>query len=80
MNNGTRYNDSRTSALYQLLSPDGYYTYLGLEKPVVKSATGFSFDHHQDVDKDDDEFSAMIEMIHKNYRKLSLKHHPDRFV
>lgn len=79
MNNGAKDNTSRTSALYQLLSPDGYYSYLGLEKPAMKFATRFSLDHHHhDDDPNDDELNAMVELIHKNYRKLSLKHHPDR--
>ena len=79
MNNGVKDKSNRTSALYQLLSPDGYYSYLGLEKPVMKFGTRFSLDHHHhDDDQNDDELKSMIELIHKNYRKLSLKHHPDR--
>jgi curved DNA-binding protein CbpA len=46
-----------TDAKMQLLSPDGYYTYLGVPRDNVM------------VDED---------LIKKNYRKLSLKHHPDR--
>lgn len=53
--------DSKTGppseAMITLLSPDGYYLYLG----IPKSEGG--------VDPD---------VIKKNYRKLSLKHHPDR--
>lgn len=44
-----------TAAMMQLLSPDGYYTYLGIPRDTV----------------DED-------LIKKNYRRLSLKHHPDR--
>jgi hypothetical protein len=58
---------SSSSALHQLLSPDGYYTYLQIPK---------SNDPLLDVSK-----STTIpdkDLIVKNYRKLSLKHHPDR--
>lgn len=63
-----------SGALHTLLSPDGYYTYLGIAKPPSntssstllkeKSAPG---DHT--IDKT---------LIQKNYRKLSLRLHPDR--
>jgi cation transport ATPase len=43
-------------ALMLLLSPDGYYTYLSIEKST-------------NIDE---------ELVKKNYRRLSLKHHPDR--
>jgi len=49
-----------TSALYQLLSPDGYYHYLSIPKCSDQSS---KIDH---------------ELIRKSYRRLSLKHHPDR--
>lgn len=48
-----------SAALLQLLSPDGYYTYLN----IAKMTDGGDIDEEQ---------------IKKNYRKLSLKHHPDR--
>lgn len=38
----------------ELIAPDGYYKYLGVEKPVDEDA------------------------VKKAYRKLSLKHHPDK--
>lgn len=63
---------SRTSALYQLLSPDGYYTYLGLDKPIVNRSTRFQ--PSEEIQED----PVLNEQINKNYRKLSLKHHPDR--
>ena len=47
-----------SAALMQLLSPDGYYVYLGIEKPSTN-----------EIDE---------ELVKKNYRRLSLKHHPDR--
>lgn len=49
-----------SEALMQLLAPDGYYTYLQIEKPANEK----------------DEVDSVL--LKKNYRKLSLKHHPDR--
>jgi len=64
---------STKSALHQLLSPDGYYTYLSIPKPNNTTyKTSFSSstdDKKNDVDTD---------KIRKNYRRLSLRHHPDR--
>jgi hypothetical protein len=56
-----------SEALLKLLAPDGYYTYLGIEK--VRPMTT----EHDSVVSEIDE-----ELIKKNYRKLSLRHHPDR--
>jgi curved DNA-binding protein CbpA len=58
-------NSDSDSALIELLAPDGYYTYLGVTKPLGSA--------------DGKEPSAIDEdVIKKNYRKLSLKHHPDK--
>lgn len=51
-------------AVLLLLSPDGYYTYLGIEKPKPTES-----DPTPALDED---------QIKKNYRRLSLRHHPDR--
>lgn len=48
----------------KMLSPDGYYTYLGIEKPRPTEDNPAPT-----VDED---------LIKKSYRKLSLRHHPDR--
>lgn len=53
-----------SEAVIKLLSPDGYYAYLGIEKPKSTEA-----DPMPSVDE---------EQIKKNYRRLSLRHHPDR--
>jgi hypothetical protein len=61
---------SAPSALHQLLQPDGYYTYLGIPKhhvTTLKSASAAAAENVIDED-----------LVKKNYRKLSLKHHPDR--
>ena len=49
-----------SEAMMQLLAPDGYYKFLGIEK------TG-----SEDIDAD---------LIKKNYRKLSLRHHPGTWI
>ena len=52
--------------MHQLLRPDGYYTYLNIPK---KNVTIPNNGEDNDVD---------LELVKKNYRRLSLKHHPDR--
>jgi DnaJ domain len=56
---------STLEALYILSSPDGYYAYLGIPKPTAATTTEPS----NAID------SALVQ---RQYRKLSLKHHPDR--
>jgi DnaJ domain len=60
-----------SDALMQLWSPDGYYTYLGVPKQTTTSSSSTTTT---------EEGIAMEykDLIKKNYRKLSLKHHPDR--
>mmetsp|Transcript_22708 Transcript_22708/g.37575 ORF Transcript_22708/g.37575 Transcript_22708/m.37575 type:complete len:329 (-) Transcript_22708:157-1143(-) len=53
-----------SEGVMKMLSPDGYYTYLGIEKPRPTEA-----DPNPALDED---------KIKKSYRKLSLRHHPDR--
>jgi hypothetical protein len=60
------------NALHILHSPDGYYTYLGITKytnPVNSASTGT---------KQDDKTINDKSKIEKNYRKASLRLHPDR--
>jgi len=66
------------AALHLLLSPDGYYRYLNVPRPsdAGSSAPGSSAtqqqqqQQQQQVDHND--------AVKKNYRRLSLRHHPDR--
>ena len=51
-----------SQALITLLAPDGYYTYLKIPKTTTTTSDTM-------VDED---------LVKKNYRKLSLKHHPDK--
>ena len=62
-------------ALMELLAPDGYYTYLGLDKATVVTAPSpatsgrLTVPQVGEIDKD---------AVKKAYRKLSRKHHPDK--
>ena len=59
-------------ALMELLSPDGYYHYLGLDKSSVVTAAPESTSLTQKVGEIDED------AVKKAYRKLSRKHHPDK--
>lgn len=70
-------NNTSASALSQLLSPDGYYTYLNipcphLSNPNLNANSAPSKDGPAQADAVD------VDLVKKNYRRLSLKHHPDR--
>lgn len=73
-----------SEALIQLISPDGYYTYLGISKPspseVAAAAENVSSSFlPRNQESDPNNASAIDEdAVKKNYRKLSLKHHPDK--
>lgn len=65
-----------SSAMIELMAPDGYYKYLGVEKPAVPSEAPSP----SDADKAPLLPSADIDadLVKKNYRRLSRKHHPDK--
>lgn len=68
-----------SEAILKLLAPDGYYTYLGIDKPVVARPLTSDGDPTNDTDNSSSSPSVVDEeQIKKNYRKLSLRHHPDR--
>lgn len=62
-----------TSALHTLQSPDGYYTYLQIPKEPATHESLLS-------NNEKNEKKATIDKVkvEKNYRRLSLKLHPDR--
>jgi hypothetical protein len=85
-----------SEALLELLSPDGYYTYLGISKPsshgpstsptASSSSSGSSSGsssssnsnaEHKPLSGSSDP-GVDVDAVKKNYRKLSLKHHPDK--
>eukprot|EP00804_Cyclotella_cryptica_P007505 CCRYP_010610-RB/>CCRYP_010610-RB protein AED:0.38 eAED:0.38 QI:198/1/1/1/1/1/2/1266/404 len=69
---------SSEEALSILLSPDGYYTYLSIPKPDP-STIGPRYLSSQSPNSADNADNAVdIDQVKKNYRRLSLKHHPDR--
>jgi curved DNA-binding protein CbpA len=63
--------ENHTDDLLELMSPDGYYTFLGVEKATVVSTSneGGVSSRVSEVDE---------EAVKKAYRKLSRKHHPDK--
>ena len=68
-------------ALELLLSPDGYYTYLSIPKPDPSSSlTNPYLDAAAASGSSSTPENSIIDLdqVKKNYRRLSLKHHPDR--
>ncbi|KAK1746806.1 hypothetical protein QTG54_002150 [Skeletonema marinoi] len=68
-------------ALELLLSPDGYYTYLSIPKPDPSSSlTNPYLDAAAAAGSSSTPENSIIDLdqVKKNYRRLSLKHHPDR--
>jgi len=67
-------------ALELLLSPDGYYTYLSIPKPDPSSLTNPYLDAALTAGTSSTPENSIIDLdqVKKNYRRLSLKHHPDR--
>jgi len=78
--------NSHLNVLQQLQSPDGYYTYLSITKPTPPAIATNSFlqpKPHAPSDNKDDTTSSSTDTpdkdrIKRNFRKLSLRHHPDR--
>jgi len=71
----------KESALHQMLSPDGYYTYLNIEKPPIEciaSTIPTKYDEKKDTNKKNGSHEVDVEEVKKKYRRLSLQHHPDR--
>ena len=82
--NGQSKNDD--SVLLELLAPDGYYRYLGVTKPMAEIPSTTNTSSSQDKDDPSSRTSGAPasnssideDLVKKNYRKLSLKHHPDK--
>ena len=77
---------SQQDALMQLMSPDGYYTYLGIEKiPVDANSTDDSTTNPLNSSSSSSQqqqaqpqFTIDPDAVKKAYRKLSRRHHPDK--
>mmetsp|Transcript_6630 Transcript_6630/g.14744 ORF Transcript_6630/g.14744 Transcript_6630/m.14744 type:complete len:352 (-) Transcript_6630:14-1069(-) len=67
---------SQQDAKIQLMAPDGYYTYLGVEKRLVEVADATT--SNNPVQPQRTAFTVDVDAVNKNYRKLSRKHHPDK--
>jgi len=66
-----------------LLSPDGYYKYLAISKPTPelhgpKYQETMAAGTGTDTKGSGDGSIVDLDQVKKNYRRLSLKHHPDR--
>lgn len=71
-----------SEAMIQLIAPDGYYTYLNIPKPTAADIAAAAENYTSSFinkGKDDNKVGGVDEdMVKKHYRKLSLKHHPDK--
>lgn len=66
-------------AIEILLSPDGYYKYLGIPRPSNTEVLGPKFKEAMSAsESNNDERPIDLDQVKKNYRRLSLRHHPDR--
>jgi len=65
--NDTSSKNTPSKAMMVMLAPDGYYTYLNIPKPRTGSG-----------DKESSEDQVDLDVVKKNYRKLSIRHHPDK--
>lgn len=64
-----------TEAMMVLMSPDGYYTYLNIPKP---SSTVAAATTSPPSDNTAGDCEVDIDLVKKNYRRLSIRHHPDK--
>jgi hypothetical protein len=72
-------------AMMELLAPDGYYAYLGVEKPPPSAAVLAADPLHRAADDPKQQQQAAAaaaaideDAVRRRYRKLSLQHHPDK--
>ena len=67
--NDTESKKSPSRAMMLMLAPDGYYNYLEISKDHSRTGKETGDDPLLQIDPD---------IVKRNYRKLSIKHHPDK--
>ena len=67
--NDTESKKSPSRAMMLMLAPDGYYNYLEISKDHSRTGKETGDDSLLQIDPD---------IVKRNYRKLSIKHHPDK--
>jgi len=67
--NDTESKKSPSKAMMLMLAPDGYYNYLEISKDHSRTGKETGDDSLLQIDPD---------IVKRNYRKLSIKHHPDK--
>lgn len=67
-----------TAAMMQLMEPDGYYKFLGIDKPSNISKSELSAAPSGAPGSSTTTTNIDTDAVKKNYRKLSLKYHPDK--
>lgn len=67
--NDTESTKSPSRAMMLMLAPDGYYNYLEISKDNSRTGKETGDDSLLQIDPD---------IVKRNYRKLSIKHHPDK--
>ena len=72
-----------TEAMMIMMSPDGYYTYLNIPKPsdasvAEKNNAGGSSTNSPTQPAGQADVVVDVDLVKKNYRRLSIRHHPDK--
>jgi len=62
-----------SKAMMTMLAPDGYYKYLDVPKTAAGAQNSIGLDTDEDPLMQID-----LDLVKKNYRKLSIRHHPDK--
>ncbi|VEU35143.1 unnamed protein product [Pseudo-nitzschia multistriata] len=67
--------DAPSKAMMIMLAPDGYYTYLNIPKVPVQNSSGSVGSKESG---EDPLLQIDLDLVKKNFRKLSIRHHPDK--
>mmetsp|Transcript_13758 Transcript_13758/g.17953 ORF Transcript_13758/g.17953 Transcript_13758/m.17953 type:complete len:360 (+) Transcript_13758:146-1225(+) len=73
---------SQKDALIQLMAPDGYYSYLGVERRLAEPGEATTDTNSQQQGAQQSQQQPVLtideDAVKKAYRKLSRRHHPDK--